>query len=78
MIVIFEILEPRVFQNLKLSQKINKFNFPLNFFNQNGKKAIFPIYIRKMNLLILLLIWQNLRFRNICQVFLTGMTRIFF
>jgi len=51
---------------------INKFILPINFFSFNAEKKQFvPIGIEKMNLLISLLIWWNLRNRNICQVFHT-------
>ena len=54
----------QIFQDLKfcqMSKKINKFNLPIKIEKIDGK-----------NELIFLLIWQNFRFRNICQVFHTG------
>jgi len=30
-----------------MTREINKFFFPINFFNFNGKKAIFPVKIEK-------------------------------
>jgi len=53
-------------------------SFTHNFFQFNGKKQFkLNKLMGKRNLLIFLLIWRNLRFWNICQVFHTRQTREF-
>ena len=70
----------QIFLNLKfhqMSKNINMFVFPSVYScSFNTRKVISPIETgkidRKLNLLIFLLSWRNLRFWNICQVFHTG------
>jgi len=69
-----DISETQLFRHMSIM--INKFNFQSVYSVSMVKKQFLPLNLNKhyenLNLLVFLLIWRDLRFINMFQVFYTG------